>query len=148
MTATPTQTGSAPPRADPVWRRALLPLRGPRDRGSEGIQFAALILPLILIVFGIIQASLYYVTDLQASSAAQVGVQAARGENASADAGISAAQANISRLAIARDVAVTGSRTADNVSITVTSNAPTFIPFLALPPVTATAHGVVEHATR
>ena len=147
MPQTPTLARAALHRADPGWRHALRSRAG-REQGSEGIQFAAIALPLLLIVFGILQATLYFVTDLQASSAAQVGAQAARGETASADAGIAAAQANITRIDIAKNVAVTGSRTADDVVITVTANAPTLIPFLALPPVVATAHGVVEHPTR
>ena len=123
-------------------------LRASRERGSQGIQFAALGLVLLLAIFGILQASLYYITDLQASAAAQIGVQAARGQEGTAGAGIAAAETNIGRLGIARDVSVTGSRSVDDVQITVTANSPVLVPLLPLPAVVATAHGVVEHPTR
>lgn len=118
-----------------------------RDRGSEGIQFAGVVLPLLMLIFGILQLALYYTTVLQAQSAAQIGVQVSRAQNSSLGAGIAAAQQNIASIDIARDVSITGTRTGTDTSITVTANSPTLIPFLTLPRVLSSAHGPIERVT-
>lgn len=138
----------ARPRAGPKAPTRAAQLRRRRERGSEALQFAGITLPLLLLLFGILQAALYFVTDLQTASAAQTGVQAARGETSPAGAGAAAARASIARIGIARDVDVTETRTATDVTVTVTATAPTLVPFLPLPTASATAHGIVEQVTR
>ncbi len=130
-----------------VHGRAVSLLRH-RERGSEGIQFAGVVFPLLLLIFGILQLALYYVTVLQAQSAAEIGVQISRAENSTLAAGIAAARQNITSIDIARDVDITGSRTATDTTITVTANSPTLIPFLTLPQVRSSAHGPIERVTR
>lgn len=139
---------TARPRAEPNTRSRAAQLLRQRERGSEALQFAGITLPLLLLLFGILQAALYFVTDLQAASAAQTGVQAARGETSPAGAGTAAARASIARIGIARDVDVTETRTGTDVTVTVTATAPTLVPLLPLPPASATAHGIVEQVTR
>lgn len=139
---------TARPRAEPNTRSKAVQVLRRRERGSEGLQFAGITLPLLLLLFGILQAALYFVTDLQAASAAQTGVQAARAETSPGGAGAAAARASIARIGIARDIDVTETRTGTDITVTVTANAPTLVPFLPLPTASATAHGIVEQVTR
>lgn len=144
------QSSSSVPAAVPppsACRDARGSARARRERGSEGIQFAAIALPLLMLLFGALQGGLYFVTSMQASSAAHAGVQAARSEGGTLGAGISAAQTSLAQIGIARDVSVSGSRGATDASITVSAHSPTLIPLLSLPIVVATAQGPVERVT-
>ncbi len=129
----------------PRWAPAAA--RRARERGAEALQFAVIGAPLAIIVFGVIQLSLFAVTSMQTSSAAQVGVQAARAQTGSLAQGAAAAADSIRHIGIAEDIAVSGSRTDTDATITVTARTPSLIPFFRLPAVVSSAHGPVERVT-
>lgn len=119
-----------------------------RERGAEALSLAILAPAALILAAGILQAALYFITSITASSAAQSGVQAARAEYGSVDAGISAASSTIDAIGIAQNPSVTGSRSATDATITVTAVSPVLLPVISLPDIIATAHGPVERVTQ
>jgi Flp pilus assembly protein TadG len=137
-------------------RRRLVPLderlraltrRDHREQGMEGVQFAAVVLVLLLLGFGTLQGALYFITAMQATAAAHAGVQAARTETGTAGDATAAAGSIAGQVGIASQVSVQVERNAADTTVTVTARSPQLIPMLPLPQVVATAHGTVERPT-
>lgn len=126
--------------------RALAGSRTRRERGSI-VATAVLAVPVILLLFTIVQAWLYYAANNTAKSAAQAGLQAARVETGSAGAGRMAALDNARTLGGINNLTVTSTRGGQTAQVTVTGRAPSVVPFLTLPQIRAEASGAIERVT-
>lgn len=129
------------PRAD------VDPARGRtrRDRGSATLELAILTPALLLLMFGVIQAALFFSARNVVSSAAQVGLDAVRIETGSVSAGTAAARTYINQVGgTAAGLTVSGDRTTTTASVTVAMDPPVLLPGLPLPRITASANAPVE----
>lgn len=126
-------------------RRHLIRLRD--DSGSVAVETVIVFPVVLLLIFGAIQAGLYYYGRTTALAAAQQGVQASRVENGSATAGTAAARNFLAGpSSLLRNVTVTPSRDAVNTTVTVAGTIPTLLPGFTFT-VTQTATGTVERVT-
>jgi Flp pilus assembly protein TadG len=69
------------------------------DRGSASLEIAILGPALLLLIFGLVQAALWFYARNLALAAAQEGADAARGYQASTDAGVTRAESFLQRAA-------------------------------------------------
>ena len=115
-----------------------------RDRGSSVVEMAILTPALLLLLFGIVQAGLFYNARNIATTAAQVGVGVARAENGSFGQGATATRSYLQQFDSLASAQVGGGRTANNVTITVAVDAPSVLPGLSLPQINASASAPVE----
>lgn len=122
----------------------------PPDRGSATLEIAILGPAILLLVFAIVQAALWFYARNLALAAAQEGADAARGYQSSSDAGVTRAQAFLRRAAgdslQAVTVSASGS-TATTVRIEVHGHSLSVFPGLQGPSVTQSAQAPVERFT-
>jgi len=120
------------------------------DAGSAGLEIAILGPALLLLVFTVVQAGLWFYARSLALAAAQEGVAAARGYQASADAGVARARSFLDRSAgdslLETTVSGAGS-TATTVRIEVRGRALSVLPGVSGPLVRQAAAGPVERFT-
>lgn len=117
------------------------------DAGSvsvEGVIIAPIVLLATLLV---LQAGFYYMANVTAGNAAQLAVERARSEGSSDSAGQAAAQEYLAR-AGESGAQVDVSRTATEVTASVTTESPALIPGGLLPDVTVHAVAPVERVTQ
>ena len=129
-------------------------MKGPRffradERGSASVELVVLMPLLLLILFSGVQGAVYYHASTLALAAAQEGARAAARENATLAAGTSAATAFVTDTAgdSLSSVAITGSRTAVTVTITVRGSSLSLVPGWT-PTVESSASLPVERITR
>lgn len=124
------------------------PRRGGGDRGSVTVESVIVFPVVLLLIFGAIQAGVYYYGRSIASAAAEQGLQAARAEKGSAGDGAARAQAFLatSSRGVLTNTAVRPSRDAATATITVTGQAPSLIPGMTFT-VSQSATGAVERVT-
>lgn len=104
-----------------------------------------IITPLLLtLLFGIVQAGLFYNARNSATTAAQVGVAIARAENGTFAHGANATRSYLQQLDAAPGAQISGGRTATTATITVTMDPPVVLPGLPLPQIIASASAPVE----
>jgi len=122
--------------------------RGRDDRGSVTVESVILFPVVLLIIFGSIQAGLYYYGRSIASAAAEQGLQAARAEKGTAGDGATRAQdfLTTSSKGILTDTAVRPARDAVTATITVTGQTPSLVPGMTFT-VSQSASGTVERIT-
>lgn len=104
------------------------------ERGSTTVEFAVLLPLIVLLLMAVVQFGVYFHTRAVATTAARHGVDDARVLNGSADAGHAAATQFLDQAAGAlrgRGVAVERSATA--VTVTVTGEVVSLIPFASFP---------------
>ncbi|MFD7161195.1 TadE family protein [Kribbella sp. NPDC059898] len=100
------------------------PTRSRTDRGSLSLEMAILMPAVILFVFGVVQAAVWYHARTVANEAANEAAATARAEGASSGAGSAAAQSILSRNSdVLRGSSVSVSRDATTVTVTVTGQA-------------------------
>ena len=120
------------------------------DRGSASLEIAILGPALLLLIFGVVQAGLWFYARNLAFAAAQEGVDAGRGYQASSNAGVTRAQSFLQRTAgdslQAATVNASGS-TPTSVRIEVRGRSLSVIPGLPGIPVSQSAQGPVERFT-
>lgn len=126
-------------------RLAFLARRGD-DAGAASLE-AVIIAPVVLLAtLMIIQAGFYYMSNVTAGNAAQLAVERARTEGSTDGAGQAAAQEYLAR--VGEDGAqVSVSRTATEVTASVTTASPSLLPGDLLPDVTVQAVGPLERVT-
>lgn len=116
-----------------------------RERGSAPVEFVLIIPVVLLIFFGIIQGSLWYQAQNVAHAAAAAAYNDARVSNGSAGSGQAAgSQVIANHGGSLNGASVSVSRTANQVSVTVTGSAPTIVPGWGGPSVTQTVSGPTE----
>ena len=121
-----------------------------RESGSASLEIAILGPALLLVIFAVIQAGMWFSARNLALAAAQEGVDASRGYQASSAAGVARAESFLRRAAGDTLQAVTVSAagsSATAVRIEVRGRCLSLIPGLAGPPVTQSAQGPVERFT-
>lgn len=121
-----------------------------REAGSASLEIAILGPALLLLVFTVVQAGLWFYARSLALAAAQEGVIAARAYRASSDAGVTRARSFLDRSAGDSLQAATVSRagsTATTVRVEVRGRALSVLPGIAGPPVSQVASGPVERFT-
>lgn len=120
------------------------------ERGSTPLQAAILAPAVLAITFGIVQGGLYYHERNVATSAAAVGVEAARVYGASGGVGRSAAVSYLSAVSpsLASGASVTASRGSTTATVRVSVPAPSLVPGLRLPAIQAQVSAAVERVTR
>ncbi|WP_299039909.1 hypothetical protein [uncultured Pseudokineococcus sp.] len=126
-------------------RRGRHVLRG--DRGSASIDALPIIVLVLAIVLATAQVTFWWQARLVASNAASEGLQAARVEGATSDAGRAAATDFMSRTGLdqrLRGITVDVQRSAATASVTVSGSTPQLLPLLPTLPVASTATGPVE----
>jgi Flp pilus assembly protein TadG len=140
--------------ADPMTTgRRSTPTREPHsrsrdERGSVTVEAVVLFPLVLLLIFGAIQAGLYYYARSIAMAAAEQGLQSERTEQGTTGAGAGATQTFLSGASkgLLTGTAVIPTRTATTAAITVTGQVPSLIPGLTLT-VSQTAAGAVERIT-
>ena len=120
------------------------------DRGATALEIAILAPMLLMLVFGTIQAAVYYNARNVASTAAQSAVRYGGAEQGSAADGDAAARRLLREGAgtslAGADVRV--SRGAVTVTADITARVNSVVPFISFPPIHARAQGPVERVTR
>lgn len=130
-------------------RRRPLGVRSGSERGSTPLQAAILAPGILALTFGVVQGGVYYHQRNVASSAAAVGVEAARLYGASGADGTSAARSYLSSVApaVAEKASVSVSRTSRAATVRVTVPATSLIPGMSFPAIQAQVSGPVERVT-
>ena len=120
------------------------------ERGSASLEIAILGPALLLLIFGVVQAGLWFYARNLALAAAQEGVDAARAYHASGDAGVTRAQSFLERAAgdsvQGATVSASGS-TPTTVRIEVRGRSLSVIPGMSGIPINQSAQGPVERFT-
>jgi Flp pilus assembly protein TadG len=139
-----------PPQISRSYASRRRPRRADTQGGSITLEVAILGPALLLLIFTVVQASLWFYARSLALSAAQEGVNAGRAYHAPAKAGIARAQAFLNEHATDTltdtHISSTGS-TATQVSIQVTGHALSVIPGIGNMTVSQTAVGPIERLT-
>jgi hypothetical protein len=118
------------------WRARLEQDGG--ERGSFSLEWAIIAPAVLTLIFGAIQAGLYFHARSTALTAAQEGVEAARGDTATLQAGLRRSQEFTDRMNRSLPgVQVSGDRSAERVQIDVRGRVPVVIP---LPGIRLTVH--------
>ena len=117
------------------------------DRGSGPVEFAVLAFPLLLLTFIVVQAAFVFYARSTALAAATQGANAARAYNAPIAAGPAKANDFLTRIGSGlKNPSVTIRATGTTVTVTVTGEAQTIIPFVRFP-VAQSASGPIERFT-
>lgn len=114
------------------------------ERGSMTVELVILMPALLLALFGIIQAGLWIHAREVALHAAAEGSAAASAENATNDQGAGAALAFLDQVGALSDTSVSVDRSASDVTVTVTGQAPSILPGVQLPLVTQSSTSAIE----
>ena len=120
------------------------------ERGASTLELVILFPAVLLIIFGGIQAALYYHARNVALSAAQQGVRAAKAENGSDDKGRAAANDFLDAAGggdVLTGVNVSSVRGVEEASVTVTGRPLRVIPGILNLKVSQTAEGHIEDFT-
>lgn len=120
------------------------------ERGSVSLELTILTPVLILLIFAVVQAGLFFYARSLAMGAAQEGVAAGRAYQATPGAGAARARAFLDRTAKDSLTGITVDRagsTTTEVQITVTGRALSVFPGVPGPSVRQSAHGPVERFT-
>lgn len=119
------------------------------ERGSVSVQMVLAFPILLMVLFGAVQAGLWFYARAIALAAAESGARAAAALNSSVAAGITDAEGFLADVAgtTLTGVSVTGSRTATQASVTVTGKVVSLVPLIPIG-VTQTATFPVERYTR
>lgn len=119
------------------------------DRGSISLELVVVFPVVLLIIFGGIQAALYFYARNMALAAAQEGLRSARVENGTAGAGAASAHAFLRRAGsdILTGTSVAPARGPAEARVTVQGQALSLVPGVAGLPVSQTAAGPVERFT-
>lgn len=123
--------------------RERLDRLGP-ERGSMSLELVILMPVLLLALFTIIQAGLWINAREVALHAAAEGSAAASAENATDEAGYAAATAYVAQVGALSGTAVAVDRSATQVTVTVSGQAPSIVPGLPLPLVTQSSTSAIE----
>lgn len=116
-----------------------------RERGNAPVDFVLVAPVLLLIFFGIIQGSMWYQAQNVAHAAASAAYNSARADNGTSESGQAAGYQVITNQGTTLNGAsVAVSRTANQVSVTVTGSAPTIVPGWGGPAVSQTVSGPTE----
>lgn len=136
------------PRSAPPSPRQRVGMGG-ADRGSVTVQMVILAPVMFLFLFMAVQAGLWFHARSLALGAAEDGARVAAGEHASAGQGAAAAADFIASGGgndVLRGATVSGSRTVEVATVTVTGSAPSLIPGWA-PEIVQSASFPVERIT-
>lgn len=131
-------------------RAAACRTGSPSERGSASLEIAILGPALLLAIFAVVQAALWFYARNLALAAAQEGLDAARAYQASSDAGVTRAQSFLQRAAGDSLQAATVSASASTpttVRIEVRGRSLSVIPGMSGIPVSQSAQGPVERFT-
>lgn len=116
-----------------------------RERGSGSVDFVLVFPVLLLIFFGIIQGSMWYQAENVAHASATAAYNNARADNGTPGSGQAAGNQVIADQGTTLNGgSVMVSRTASQVSVTVTGSAPTLVPGWGGPSVSQTVSGPTE----
>lgn len=131
-------------------RPAGHPAVGRGDRGAVSLEVVVLFPAALLLVFGALQAALWYHATTVATAAAAAGVNVGRAEDGTVASAVEATRSVLQRSggpAVLDQAAATGTRSATSMSVTVTGSAPQLIPGLFSAAVDQTVTGAVERVT-
>ena len=126
------------------WRQRLTQQT---ERGSMSVELVILMPALLLTIFVIIQAGLWVNAREVALHAAAEGSAAATVENGGDELGSSAALAYVEQVGALTGTTVIVDRTATDVTVTVTGQAPSIVPGLDLPVITQSSTSAIERWT-
>jgi Flp pilus assembly protein TadG len=115
------------------------------ESGASPVDFVLIFPVLIVILFGIIQGAMWYQAQNVAHAAASAAYNAARTSNGTPGSGQVAGDGVVSQHpGSLKGAAVSVVRTANDVLVTVTGSAPTFVPGWGGPGVSQTVSGPTE----
>lgn len=115
-----------------------------KDFGSQTVEFAIVALPLLIVTFMVIQAALVFHARSMALAAATQGAQVARAYRSTPAAGKTKAESFLEVIGQGlRDPRVEVATSPTDVTVTVTGQAPSIIPFMTFN-VSQTASGPIE----
>lgn len=114
------------------------------ERGSMSVELVILMPVLLLALFTIIQVGLWVNAREVALHAAAEGSAAASAENATDEVGYAAATAFVAQVGSLSGTTVTVDRSATQVTVTVSGQAPSVVPGLTLPLVTQSSTSAIE----
>ena len=117
------------------------------DRGSGPVEFAVLAFPLLLLTFMVVQAAFVFYARSTALAAATQGANAARAYNAPLSSGTAKSNEFLGRIGPGlKSPSVTIRSTGTTVTVTVSGEAQTILPFVRFP-VSQSATGPIERFT-
>lgn len=115
-----------------------------KDSGGAAVEFAVVALPLLLITFMVVQASLVFYARSTALAAATQGANAARAYNADLSAGTAKAYSFLNQVGGGlQNPTATTTSAGNGVRVTVTGDAISVLPWLSFE-VTQSASGPIE----
>jgi len=120
-----------------------------RDRGSASVELVVLFPALLALLFIVVQAGLHYYARSVALAAAQEGARAAAAQSATAAAGQDAASAFVAKAGseLLPGAQVSATRTADQVTVSVTGTSLSLVPGYAGFPIVQVVSAPVEKVT-
>lgn len=136
-----------PPAGPGPLRQIYGRLRDGREAGSFSIEAAILMMAVFALVFGTIQASLWFHARNVASSAAQVAVQAARTYDGSAGVGQIAGLDYLAGVGGIEGSSVSVTRGSTTTTATVRGTIAPLVPGMPLPTIRVQAEGTTERLT-
>ena len=139
-----------PKRRHPPLPRTALRVRWDGDRGDTSIQMVIVLPIIILFTMLIAQGCMWYYAREVAQTAAREGVSTGRTYNSSIGAGTARAREVASQVGgdSLLSMSVSGSGTADRITITVRGKTPSIIPGLSGPSISQSASGPRENWRR
>lgn len=114
------------------------------ERGTSTVETVVIYPVILLLIFTMVQAGLWYHSREVALHAANAASVAASAENASDGQGQAAATAFVNRAGALREAGVSVSRGAETVTATVTGRSPSLIPGMQLPLITQSSTSAIE----
>lgn len=117
------------------------------DDGVATLEAAVIAPALLFATMALVQAALYFMATTSVTNAAQIALETARTDTATAQAGEGAGGSYLSKQSMVTDSSITVQRGTDTVTATVTGQAPSLVPFLTLPTIQRTIDGPVERVT-
>ncbi len=112
--------------------------------GSTTLQFVILAPVLIISTFLLFQAVLFFMANTAVTNGAQLALESARAESATAQDGQSIASSYLAGQGMVANPSVSVSRGADLVVVTTSGTVPSLVPFLQLPDARSRITGPVE----
>lgn len=121
-----------------------LGVRPDGERGSSTLEAVIIYPAILLLLFTLVQAGLWYHSRSVALHSANAATSAASAEGAGNEAGYSAAAAFVDQTDALRDLNIVVSRNGETVTATVSGRAPSLVPGFTLPLITQSSTAAIE----
>lgn len=124
--------------------RRLAERREHGERGASTVETVVIYPVILLLIFTMVQAGLWYHSREVALHTANAASTAASAENAGDESGYAAANDFLNRAGALQETGVTVERGGETVTVTVTGRSPSLVPGVALPLISQTSVAAIE----